>query len=75
CAGGGFLRHGSRATDANGDTGNGWGPPGGPPGGLIAFNGFTVGQTRNFFAFYRDNDMLVCPTGQNSSNGIQVTFN
>ncbi|MEM7517751.1 MAG: hypothetical protein AAF368_12625, partial [Planctomycetota bacterium] len=74
CAGGGFLRHGSRATDTMGETGNGWGPPGGPPGGLIAANGFAAGQTRNFFAFYRDNPGFVCMTGQNSSNGISITF-
>ncbi|MEM7516364.1 MAG: hypothetical protein AAF368_05515 [Planctomycetota bacterium] len=74
CAGGGFLRHGSRATNAMGETGNGWGPPGGPAGGLIAANGFVAGQTKNFFAFYREDQALVCFTGQNSSNGVAVTF-
>ncbi|MEM7516047.1 MAG: hypothetical protein AAF368_03865, partial [Planctomycetota bacterium] len=71
---GNFFRHGARSTDAVGDVGDGWGPPAGPPGGLIAFNGFTAGQTRYFFAFYRDEATKVCMSGQNSSNGVEVTF-
>lgn len=74
CAGGNFLRHGSRAIGPVGETFNPWGPPAGPAGGLIAANGFTAGQTRNFFAFFRTDQMQSCGNGQNSTNGVSVTF-
>ena len=77
CVGGNFLRHGSRATDMNGDIGitnNGWGPPAGPMGGIAASSGFVAGQTRHFQVFYRELDTLVCQTGQNTSNAVTVDF-
>ena len=77
CVGGAALRHGSRATDANGDIGvtnNGWGPPSGPPGGLIASGGFAAGQVRQFQCFYRVLPTQGCGTGQNTTNGVGVTF-
>ena len=77
CIGGGLTRHGARPTDAVGDIGlttNGWGPPNGPPGGLIANGGYTSGQTRHYQIFYRDMDTLGCLTGQNTSNAASVTF-
>ena len=73
CVGGDLVRHGARPTDASGAIGvttNGWGPPNGPPGGLLSFAGFGLGQARNFQVFYRENDALVCQTGQNTSNGV-----
>ena len=77
CVGGGLLRHGTRATDANGDIGatnNAWGPPNGPAGGLIANGGFMTGQTRHFQCFYREDVTLGCLTGQNTTNAVSVTF-
>ncbi|MEM7516008.1 MAG: hypothetical protein AAF368_03665, partial [Planctomycetota bacterium] len=77
CVGGAALRHGTRATDSNGDIGvtnNGWGPPNGPPGGLIATNGFVAGQTRHFQVFYREDVALGCQSGQNTTQGVTVTF-
>ncbi len=75
CIGGGLVRHGTRATDANGDAGvtnNGWGPPSGPAGGLLAQGGFASGQTRHFQCFYRESAALVCMTGQNTTNAVTV---
>ncbi len=77
CIGGALLRHGNRSSDANGDIGvttNGWGPPSGPPGGLLATGGFVAGQTRRFQCFYRDDVVLGCGSGQNTSNAVRVTF-
>ena len=71
------IRHGSRSTDAAGDVGftnNGWGPPNNPMTGIIAQGGFTSGQTRHFQVFYREDDTLVCQSGQNTTNGVTVTF-
>ncbi|MEM7516030.1 MAG: hypothetical protein AAF368_03780, partial [Planctomycetota bacterium] len=81
CAVQNFLRHGARSIDANGDVGtgvpgpgnNGWGPPSGPTGGLIAANGFVPGQTRYFQAFYRTDIMSGCQTGQNTSQAVEMT--
>lgn len=81
CAVQNFLRHGARSIDANGDVGtgvpgpgnNGWGPPSGPAGGLIAANGFVPGQTRYFQAFYRTDTMSGCQTGQNTSQAFEMT--
>ena len=77
CVGGAAQRHGSRATDANGDIGvtnNGWGPPSGPAGGLIAQGGFVAGQTRHYQCFYREIGTLGCMTGQNTTDAVSVTF-
>ncbi|MEM7516804.1 MAG: hypothetical protein AAF368_07755 [Planctomycetota bacterium] len=74
CVGGNFQRHGSRPTNAFGQSVNPWGPPAGPVGGLIASSGFTVGQTRNFQVFFRETDGQICLTGLNTSNGFQVTI-
>lgn len=77
CIGQNLIRHGSRATDANGDIGptnNGWGPPSGPMGGIAAQGGFVAGQTREFQVFYREMSTLVCQTGQNTTNGVTVQF-
>ncbi len=74
CAGGNFQRHGSRSVNASGNANNGWGPPAGPAGGLIAQGGFTSGQTRHFFAFVRTDALQTCMMGQNSTNGVSVTM-
>ncbi|MEO0475345.1 MAG: hypothetical protein AAF085_05130, partial [Planctomycetota bacterium] len=71
----GVLRHGTRATDASGDIGKtnaAWGTPSGPPSGLIAFNGFTTGQTRHFQIVYRDDVQASCGRGQNTTQGGTV---
>ncbi len=74
CVGTNIQRHGSRATNGAGNSISPWGPPGGPPGGLIAQGGFSAGQTRHFQVFYRENPALGCGTGQNSSNGVTISF-
>lgn len=77
CAVQDVQRHGTRPTDSNGDSGlttPGWGPPNGPPGGILATYGFTAGQTRHFQIIYREDVMSGCGTGQNTSNGVSVTF-
>lgn len=70
CIGGGFRRHGSRATDAAGGTVNPWGASGG----LISQSNFSEGQTRHFQAFYRDTADATCGTGQNTSQAVSVIF-
>lgn len=77
CAVNAVQRHGVRATDANGDvgvTGNGWGPPSGPVGGLVAQGGFVAGQTRFYQVFYRENIEAGCQTGQNTTQAVRVIF-
>jgi hypothetical protein len=77
CMGGGFRRHGTRPTDAAGVVGSttpGWGPPDGPAVGLIAQSGFTAGQTRHWQSFYREDDLLGCNSGLNTTQGVSVTF-
>lgn len=66
-------RHGSRAIDAAGDVGAttpGWGPPNGPPGGILAQGGFGAGQTRHFQVFYREDDQAGCMTGVGTSDAV-----
>lgn len=77
CAGGNFQRHGTRATDSQGDVGitnNGWGPPSGPPIGIIAQGGYSAGQTRHFQIIYREDSMLGCGTALNTTNAVSVMF-
>ena len=77
CVGGSAVRNGARPSDANGDIGvttNGWGPPNGPPGGLIANGMYVAGQTRHYQIFYREMETLGCLTAQNTSNAVSVTF-
>lgn len=72
CAGGNLKRHGLRAIDANGVANAGWGGSAAPPQGLVAQGGFQAGQTRNFYVFYRTDDLETCGTGLNASNGVRV---
>ncbi|MEM7518459.1 MAG: hypothetical protein AAF368_16240, partial [Planctomycetota bacterium] len=77
CAVQGVQRHGTRAIDANGDVGmttSGWGPPSGPPGGLISQGGFVAGQTRHYQVIYRVLPSEGCLTGQNTSQAVTVVF-
>ena len=74
CTGGSLLRHGSRALLGDGSNANPWGPPTGNPQGIGFQFGFESGQTRRFQAFYREDPMLSCGTGQNTSDGVEVTF-
>lgn len=74
CIGGGFTRHGARATDGTGEIETPFGEGFGPPGGLISDGSFTTGQVRNFQVFYRDGVGGGCGTGLNTSNAVQVEF-
>ncbi len=71
-------RHGGRSADANGDvgvTGQPWGGEGGPPVGIAqAGAGFLAGQTRYFQVINRDDALVVCMRGLNTSQAVEVTF-
>jgi len=70
-------RHGGRSADANGDVGmtnNGWGTPSGPPIGLVAQGGFVAGQTRHYQVIYREDPLLGCMRGLNTSQAVSVSF-
>lgn len=76
CIGTNLVRHGTRATDSNGDVGltnPAWGGGDNPPAGLLAQGGFGVGQTRRFQVFYREDPGLSCGMGQNTSDAAHVT--
>ncbi len=70
CVGGGLLRHGTRSLDGTGSNIAPWGTGIG----IIAGSGFVAGQTRHFQARYREDAMAGCGTGQNTSQGVSVTF-
>lgn len=77
CAVMSLRRHGSRPTDSNGDVGitnNAWGGSNAPIVGLAAQRGFIAGQTRYFQALYRENALLGCMRGLNTTQAVQVTF-
>lgn len=74
CVGGGLQRHGSRATDSEGTSVASWGLGAGPAGGLIAQGGFGAGQVRHFQVFYREFTDAACQSGQNTTNGVTITF-
>lgn len=71
-------RHGGRSANSNGEVGvtsNPWGGEGGPPAGIAnAGGGFVAGQTRYFQVIHRDDPLLVCMRGLNSSQAVEVTF-
>ncbi len=76
CIGGGIKRAGGRPTDINGDVGitnNGWGGTSGPAVGLLSFTGFNMPCLEvQWQVIYRDFPTLVCMTGLNTSQGVQV---
>lgn len=78
CAVQNTQRHGGRSADVNGDVGvtnNPWGGEGPPAAGLaVAFGGFMAGQTRYFQVIHRDDPLLVCMRGLNTSQAVQVNF-
>ena len=71
-------RHGGRAADASGDVGMTnapWGGEGGPAVGIAnAGPGFVAGQTRYFQVINRDDALLSCMRGLNTSQAVEVTF-
>ena len=70
-------RHGGRAANAAGDvgtTGPGWGGVDNPPNGLIAQGSYSAGQTRFFQVIYRDDPLLSCMRGLNTSQAVGTTF-
>jgi len=70
-------RHGGRAADGLGQVGitnNGWGPPSGPPAGLVGQGGFAAGQTRAFQVINRDDALLSCMRGLNTSQSVSYTI-
>lgn len=71
------VRAGTRPTSSSGSIGivtPGWGPPNGPPSGLISQGGLISCQVRQFMVIYRDDPMHVCNNGLNTTNGVQVTI-
>lgn len=80
-AGGQFLfRHGGRATSSGGNivgtTGpsRAWGGASTPHVGLSAQAGFVAGQLRFFQVVHREDPLVMCMRGLNSSQAIGVTF-
>jgi len=71
-------RHGGRAADSNGnvgDMGAPWGGEGGPAVGIPnAGVSFIVGQTRYFQVISRDDPLLGCMRGLNTTQAVKVTF-
>ena len=76
CAVADVRRHGSRASDPSGAVGQigaAWGGSDGPPAG-IANAGFLGGETRFFQAIHRENSMLSCMRGLNTSQAVKIVF-
>ncbi len=78
CAAANTRRHGGRASDANGDVGitnAPWGGEAGPSAGIaVAGRGFSGGQTRFFQVIHRDDPLLQCMRGLNTSQSLRVVF-
>lgn len=78
CAIGSTRRHGGRSADGNGDVGvtnNPWGGEGAPPAGIAqAGGGFASGQTRHFQVTHRDDPLLGCMRGLNTTQAVEITF-
>ncbi len=71
-------RHGGRSANASGEVGTSvspWGGEGGPSVGIAnAGAGFVPGQTRFFQVIHRDDALLGCMRGLNTSQAVEVTF-
>ncbi len=69
-------RHGGRSADASGEIrlASAWGGPGMPHSGIAVASGFSAGQTRIFQVINRDDPLLGCMRGLNTTQGIGVTF-
>ncbi|MEM7518900.1 MAG: hypothetical protein AAF368_18510, partial [Planctomycetota bacterium] len=71
CVVSGVLRHGTRPLDPAGVTSaNPWGNCSAS----FPNASFAIGETRHFQAVYREQAGAVCATGQNTTQGLSVTF-
>ncbi len=70
--------HGGRSSDTNGEVGvtnDPWGGEGSPSAGIAgAGTGFAAGQTRYFQVLLRDDPLLSCMRGLNTSQAVEVSF-
>lgn len=69
----GVLRHGVRASDSNGNVGQvtgGWGGANN----FFNFEAFSSGTTKYFQIVHRDDDSVLCMTGQGTSQAQEVLF-
>ena len=80
CAVQSVLRHGNRSTDGSGNLTDSsgpsrvWGGEAQPVAGIAGQGGFVAGQSRFFQVTHRDDPLLVCMRGLNTSQAVQVTF-
>ncbi len=78
CAVTNTRRHGNRAADSNGDIGttnSPWGGEGGPNVGIAHAGGsFVAGQVRYFQVIHRDDPLLSCMRGLNTTQAVEITF-
>ncbi len=77
CAVAKTLRHGGRSGDSGGSVGVTnfpWGGEGSPFLGIAQAGGFFAGQTRYFQVIHRDDPLLSCMRGLNTSQAVEVTF-
>lgn len=78
CAVGNTRRHGGRSANGLGEVGTSsppWGGEGGPPLGIANAGGsFAASQTRFFQVIHREDPLLGCQRGLNTSQAIQITF-
>lgn len=74
CAVGMIVRHAPRPLNSMGNTDTGWGPPDGPLLGLAFQGGYVAGQTRFFQVVYRDNALLSCMTGLNTTQAVKIPY-
>lgn len=82
CSVGSVRRHGTRAVQPDGTISpleregpyRAWSGPAGVAAGLAASAGFAAGETRVYQAFYRDDPMGACGTGQNTTQALRGTL-
>ena len=80
CVIGTTRRHGARSADALGQVMNStgpsraWGGESHPLAGIVGQGGFVAGQTRYFQAIHRDDHLLACMNGLNTSQAVEVVF-
>ena len=80
CAVMNLKRHGGRSANAMGEVMDAsgpsrvWGGEAQPNAGLAVQGGFVAGQTRYFQVTHRDDPLLGCMRGLNTSQAIEVVF-
>ena len=80
CAVMNIKRHGGRSANLMGEVMDSigpsrvWGGEAQPNGGIWKQGGFVAGQTRYFQVTFRENPMLGCMRGLNTSQAVEVTF-